>query len=86
MRGAGWRAGPRAVPYAACSGGSSVLALSIIALFLGPLLYQWLRRGGRLARTVDALVVAALALLVIVLLVPESFVALGPVALVLPLS
>jgi len=58
-------------------GGLIVLVLSIIALFVGPLLYQWLRRGGRVARTVEALIVAALVPLVVLLLVPESWEALG---------
>ncbi len=40
-----------------------MLALSIIALFLGPLLYQWLRRGGRVARTVESVIVALLVVL-----------------------
>ncbi len=60
-----------------------MLALSIIALFLGPLLYQWLRRGGRVARTVETAIVAVLVVLVMFLLVPESLEALGPWALAL---
>jgi hypothetical protein len=64
-------------------GDPTVLALSIIALFLGPLLYQWLRRGGRVARTVETAIVAVLVVLVVFLLVPESLEALGPWALAL---
>jgi hypothetical protein len=60
-----------------------VLLMSIIALFLGPLLYQWLRRGGLIARTVEGGIVAVLALLVVFLLVPESVEALGLWALAL---
>ena len=50
-----------------------MLILSIIALFVGPVLYQWLRAGGRVARTVESVVVAALVVLVVFLLVPESY-------------
>lgn len=60
-----------------------MLTLSIIALFIGPVLYQWLRTGGRLVRTVEQGLVAALVILVVFLLVPESFRALGPWSLLL---
>ncbi len=58
-----------------------MLVLSILALFAGPLLYQWLRPGGRTARTLETLIVAALVLLVVFLLVPEAFRELGVAAL-----
>ncbi len=60
-----------------------MLLLSIIALFAGPLLYQWLRPGGRTARTVEAGIVAVLVVLVVFLLVPESFHELGVFSLAL---
>ena len=60
-----------------------VLVLSIIALFAGPLLYQWLRRGGWVARTMESAVVVALVLLVVLLLVPETLREAGPWSLLL---
>jgi len=58
-----------------------LLLLSLITLFAGPLLFQWLSRSGRLARTLDRIVVAVLIALVIVLLVPEIVGVLGISAL-----
>lgn len=60
-----------------------MLILSLIALFAGPLLYQWLRRGGWIARTVETVIVAALVVLVVFLLVPEALRELGLAALAL---
>lgn len=60
-----------------------MLILSIIALFIGPLLYQWLRTGGRLARTVERGIIAVLVVMVVFLLVPASFHEMGPWSLVL---
>jgi hypothetical protein len=60
-----------------------LLILSIIALFSGPLLYQWARRGGLLARTVDQVIVAVLVVVVVFLLVPESIDEMGPWAVAL---
>jgi hypothetical protein len=60
-----------------------VLILSILALFAGPLLYHWLRRGGRMARVVDTVIVGILVVLVAVFLVPESLAGLGYPALAL---
>lgn len=51
--------------------GSSLLLLSLITLFAGPLLFQWLSRSHALARTLERVIVAALVLLVVVLLIPE---------------
>lgn len=50
-----------------------MLLLSIISLFIGPLLYQWLRRGGFIAKAFDSLIVAALVVLMAFLLIPESW-------------
>jgi len=54
-----------------------VLLLSLITLFAGPLLFQWLSRSGRLARALDRLIVAALIVLVVLLLVPDIIEPLG---------
>lgn len=54
-----------------------MLLLSIISLFVGPLLYQWLRRGGFIAKAFDSLIVGILILLMAFLLIPESWVQLG---------
>ena len=48
-----------------------MLLLSLITLFAGPLLFQWLSRTGRVARTLDHIIVVALIVLVVVLLVPD---------------
>jgi len=50
-----------------------VLLLSIISLFVGPLLYLWLRRGGAIARAFDSLIIAVLVILMAFLLIPESW-------------
>lgn len=62
-----------------------MLLLSIISLFIGPLLYQWLRQGGFIARAFDSLIIAALVVLMAFLLIPESWMQLGywSVALIL---
>lgn len=62
-----------------------MLLLSIISLFIGPLLYQWLRRGGFIAKAFDSLIIAALVVLMAFLLIPESWAQLGywSVALIL---
>jgi hypothetical protein len=54
-----------------------LLLLSLISLFAGPLLFQWLNRSGRVARVLDHLIVAALIVLVVVLLVPDIVEPLG---------
>jgi hypothetical protein len=54
-----------------------VLLLSLITLFAGPLLFQWLSRSGRVARTLDHVIVVALIVLVVVLLVPDIIEPLG---------
>jgi len=63
-----------------------LLLLSILALFAGPLLYQWLRKGGLVARTVETAVVAVLVLVVVFLLVPDTFAELGLLSLALILA
>lgn len=54
-----------------------MLLLSLITLFAGPLLFQWLSRSRRVARTLDHIIVAALIVLVVVLLVPDIIEPLG---------
>jgi len=54
-----------------------LLLLSLLTLFAGPLLFQWLSRSGRVARTLDRIIVAALIVLVVVLLVPDIIEPLG---------
>lgn len=62
-----------------------MLLLSIISLFVGPVLYQWLRRGGFVAKAFDSLIIAVLVVLMAFLLIPESWAQLGywSVALIL---
>jgi len=60
-----------------------MLFLSLMTLFAGPLLYQWMRQGGFIARAFDRVIVAVLALVVAFLLVPEALAGLGWFALVL---
>ncbi len=58
-----------------------MLILSLLALFTGPLLYLWLQKGGRIAKTLDRAIVAVLVLVVGFLLVPEAMSGLGLAAL-----
>ena len=62
-----------------------MLLLSLITLFAGPLLFQWLSGSHGLARTVERVVIAALVVLVVLLLIPEIIEPLGWLALVLVL-
>lgn len=57
--------------------GGFVLLLAVISLFIGPALYQWLRRGGFIAKAFDSLILVALVALVALLLIPESWAELG---------
>lgn len=50
-----------------------MLLLSIIALFIGPMLYQWLRRGGFVAKAFDSIIIAVLVVMVCFLLIPEAW-------------
>ena len=60
-----------------------MLILSLISLFAGPLMYQWMRQGGLIARAFDRVIVAVLVVLVVFLLVPETLSGLGWFALIL---
>ena len=62
-----------------------MLLLSLITLFAGPLLFQWLSGSHGLARTVERLIIAALVVLVVLLLIPEIIEPLGWLALALVL-
>ena len=63
-----------------------MLLLSIVSLFIGPLLYQWLRAGGFAAKAFDSLVIAVLILLIAFFLIPESWADLGYSSLLLILT
>ncbi len=60
-----------------------MLLLSLITLFAGPLLYQWMSGAHRIAATLERLIVAVLVVLVVVLLVPDIIEPLGPAAFAL---
>lgn len=63
-----------------------MLSLALITLFIGPLLYQWLRKGGLIARAFDQAIVAILVIVVALMLVPEAITGLGWLAFVLMLA
>lgn len=54
-----------------------MLLLSLITLFAGPLLFQWVSSTHALARTLDRVIVVALVLLVVILLIPDIIEPLG---------
>ena len=54
-----------------------MLLLSIITLFAGPLLFQWVSSSHPLAKTLDRVIVVVLIVLVVVLLVPDIIQPLG---------
>ena len=51
-----------------------VLLLSIVSLYIGPILYQWMRRGGVAAKAFDSLIIVVLIILMAFFLIPESWV------------
>lgn len=61
-------------------GETRLLLLSLITLFAGPLLYQWMRNAHLLASRLEWLIVIVLIALVILLLVPDILEPLGPAA------
>ena len=63
-----------------------MLVLSIISLFIGPILYQWLRQGGFAAKALDSLIIAVLIILMALFLIPESWAELGYSAIALILA
>jgi hypothetical protein len=63
-----------------------LLLLSLITLFAGPLMFQWLSRSHGVARTLDRVIVVVLIALVVLLLVPDILAELGPIALLLVLA
>ncbi len=54
-----------------------MLLLSLITLFAGPLLFQWVSSTHPLARTLDRVIVIVLVVLVVVLLIPDIIQPLG---------
>jgi hypothetical protein len=46
-------------------------------LFIGPILYQWMRRGGIAAKAFDSVIITVLILLMAFFLIPESWAELG---------
>ncbi len=62
-----------------------MLLLSILTLFVGPLLYHWLRQGGLIARTFDRFIVAVLVGVIVLLLIPEVLHHMGWIAVLLAL-
>lgn len=54
-----------------------MLLLSLITLFAGPLLYQWMSGAHRIAATLERFIVAVLIALVVILLVPDIIDPLG---------
>jgi hypothetical protein len=54
-----------------------LLTLSIVLLFIGPVLYQWMRQGGLVAKAFDSLIIVVLVVLMAFLLIPESWAQLG---------
>jgi hypothetical protein len=54
-----------------------LLLLSLITLFAGPLLFQWVASAHPLARTLDRIIVVVLVLLVALLLIPDIIEPLG---------
>ena len=54
-----------------------MLLLSIITLFAGPLLFQWVSSSHPLARALDRAIVAVLVVLVVILLIPDIIEPLG---------
>lgn len=54
-----------------------MLLLSIVSLFIGPVLYQWLRKGGFVAKAFDSMIVIVLLTMMAFVLIPESWSELG---------
>jgi uncharacterized protein len=63
-----------------------VLLLCLLTIFAGPVLFLWLSRGRKLAKTLDQLIVFVLIVLVAFLLVPETLAALGWLSVLLVLA
>ena len=57
-----------------------MLLLSLITLFAGPLLFQWISSSHPLAKTLDRVIVVVLIVLVVVLLIPDIIKPLGLLA------
>jgi hypothetical protein len=59
---------------------SCLLLLSLITLFAGPLLFQWVSSSHPLAKALDRIIVFVLVVLVVVLLIPDIVEPLGLLA------
>ncbi len=54
-----------------------LLLLSLLMLFAGPLLYQWVQQGGWFARTLDRAIMILLVVIISIFLIPEIMQPLG---------
>lgn len=63
-----------------------MLLLSLLVLFAGPALYQWIQQGGWFARTLDRTIVVMLVVIIGLLLIPEIVEPLGWLAPALVLA
>ncbi len=63
-----------------------MLFLALLMLFTGPLLYQWIQRGGWFSRTLDRIIVVLLVVIISVFLIPEIIAPMGWMAPALMLA
>ncbi len=63
-----------------------MLFLALLMLFAGPLLYQWIERGGWFSRTLDRTIVVLLVVIISVFLIPEIIAPMGWMAPALMLA
>lgn len=63
-----------------------MLFLALLMLFAGPLLYQWIQRGGWFSRTLDRIIVVLLVVIISVFLIPEIIAPMGWMAPALMLA
>jgi len=66
--------------FASNPAGKTLLLLSLITLFSGPLLYQWMQANRSMAKSFDRVLVGLLLLIIALLLIPEMFTVLSWVA------
>jgi len=64
----------------------AALVLSVLALLAGPLIYQWLKQGGLIARTVEHGIAVTLAIILLLILLPDTWRTIGWVGLLLALA
>jgi len=63
----------------------AALVLSVLALLAGPLIYQWLQQGGLIARTLEHGIAVALAIILLLILLPDTWRSIGQIGLLLTL-